>query len=64
MKHGRKEILGLQSNQIVKRRKKLRNKPLRRRLRKRAVKRRKIELKGGKHNRTAIILPKIILAYL
>jgi hypothetical protein len=32
VKHGRKEILGLHSNQIVKRRRKLRKKLLRRRL--------------------------------
>ena len=41
MKHGRMEIFGLQSNQIVKRRKKLRSKLLRRRLmRRKKLKRR------------------------
>ncbi len=74
-KHGRKDIFGLQSNQIVKRkeklrrklrrrrrRRKLRSKLLRRRLmirkmrkmRRRTKKRKEIELKGGKHNRTAL----------
>jgi hypothetical protein len=64
------EILGLESNQIVKRReklrrkmwkrRKLRSKVLRRRLsrrrkmRRRTEKRKEIDLKGGKHNRTAL----------
>ncbi len=52
--HGRKEILGLQSNQIVKRKRKLRSKLRRRRkIRDWALKRKEIELNGGMHNRTA-----------
>ncbi len=72
MKHGRKEILGLQSNKIVKRRKKLRRKlwkrrrklrsklmmrrKMRRRKMRRAVMRKEAEFKGGKHIRTARVL--------
>jgi hypothetical protein len=44
-KHGRKELFGLQSNQIVKRMRKLRSKLHRRR---------KMVQEGGKHNRTAL----------
>jgi hypothetical protein len=52
MKQRKKEIFGLQSNQIVKRRK-LRKKLLKKKLRRR-TKEEKIEQKGGEHNRTAL----------
>jgi hypothetical protein len=65
VKHGRKEIFGLQSNQIMKKgqnlKRKWRKKPRgrsklrrRRKMRRRTEKRKELELKGGKHNRTAL----------
>jgi hypothetical protein len=60
MNHGRKEILGLQSKQIVKRRKKLRSKLRRRKMRKGTVKRKEMEQRGGQHNRRAFLVFSVI----